>query len=69
MGETLNLKEAAAILGISDTTLRRWLHSRDPDLLVPHWRSGPQKHFKFDEDEVIKWKESRKIRDSQRRED
>ncbi len=61
MGNTINLKQAAEILGISDVTLRRWLKSGKPELLVPHWRSGPRKVYKFDDDDVRRWKQELKI--------
>jgi excisionase family DNA binding protein len=61
MGTTINIKQAAELLDISDATLRRWLSSGDPNLLVPHWRSGPQGIYKFDRDEVIEWKENLKV--------
>ncbi len=61
MGETINIKEAAAIIGVSSMTLRRWLQSGNDELLVPHWRFGPRKDYKFDKDEVVEWKESQKI--------
>lgn len=61
MGSTINIKQAAEILGISDKTLRRWLQSGKPEVLVPHWRSGPRGPYKFDRDDVLNWKESRKV--------
>ncbi len=61
MGEVINLRDTAKILGVSESTLRRWLNSGNPDLLVPHWRSGLRKDFKFDKDEVLKWKEGLKV--------
>lgn len=60
MGDILNIKQAAEILGISDVTLRRWLKSDDLSLHVPHWQSGPRGDYKFDKDDVIQWKESQK---------
>ncbi len=61
MGDTLNIKEAAELLDISEKTLRRWLQSGDPALLVPHRRSGPRGIYKLDKDDVIKWKEDQKV--------
>ncbi len=61
MGDTLNIRQAADLLDISDVTLRRWLNSGKAELLVPHWRSGPRKDYKFDKDDVIAWKENQKV--------
>lgn len=66
MGKTINLKEAAELIGISAVTLGRWLRSKKPKLLVPHWRSGERGYgrtgdYKFDYDEVLKWIEQRKV--------
>ncbi len=61
MGKTINIKQAAEILDISDATLRRWLNSGNSKFLVPHWRSGPRGDYKFDEDEVKNWRDNQKI--------
>lgn len=60
MGRTLSAKETAALLGISTITLKRWLTSGNPDLYIPHWKSGLRGDYKFDEDEVRRWKEAQK---------
>lgn len=66
MGKVINLKEAAELLGISPVTLGRWLRSNKSSLLVPHWRSGERGQggkgdYKFDRDDVLKWREDRKV--------
>jgi len=66
MGKTINLKEAAELIGISSVTLGRWLRSKKPNLLVPHWRSGERGQggkgdYKFDRDEVLAGIEERKV--------
>lgn len=60
MARTLNIKEAAALLGISTKTLRRRLKSGNPELYIQHWKDGPRGDYKFDEDDVHTWKEVRK---------
>jgi excisionase family DNA binding protein len=61
MGEILNIKEASGILGISVTTLRRWLNSDNPDLIVPHWKVGTRGDYRFDQEDVVQWKNDHKI--------
>jgi excisionase family DNA binding protein len=60
MGRTLNIKEAAQILGISDKTLRRRLKSGVAEFYIRHWKDGPRGDYKFDESDVWQWKEARK---------
>lgn len=62
MGQILSVKEAAAVLGISANTLKRRLASGDPEQYIPHWKDGPRGDYKFDEDDVRTWKETRKQR-------
>ena len=60
MRRYLNAKELRDLLGISETTLKRWLilHSDFPRPL--RTTSGPSGHRRWIEQEVIDWMASRR---------
>ncbi len=51
----LNIKEVAAILGIAEKTVRKYVWQRT----IPYFKIGG--HVRFDSDKIINWLEEREV--------
>jgi excisionase family DNA binding protein len=51
----ISSSNAAAILGVDQQTVTQWASCK----IIPHYRIN--KHFRFDEDEIIAWLQTKRV--------
>ena len=58
--KTLNVTEAAKVLGIHENSVRRWADRGD----IPHYRIGPRGDRRFVQAELEAWLQSQRVQAS-----